>query len=107
MKQNIKQTVLENGITILTDYMPHAYSAAVGVWVPRGSRHEAHDEFGLSHFYEHLVFKGTENRTALEIAHAIRTPSKTAAGISKRTRHARKRAFTHKSKAATCHLPLT
>ena len=71
MKQNIKQTVLENGITILTDYMPHAYSATVGVWIPRGSRHEAPDEFGLSHFYEHLVFKGTENRTALEIAHAI------------------------------------
>ena len=71
MKQTIKQTVLENGITILTDYMPHAYSAAVGVWIPRGSRHEAKDEFGLSHFYEHLVFKGTENRTALEIAHAI------------------------------------
>ena len=71
MKQTIKQTVLKNGITILTDYMPHAYSAAVGVWIPRGSRHEAPDEFGLSHFYEHLVFKGTENRTALEIAHAI------------------------------------
>ena len=71
MKQTIKKTVLENGITILTDYMPHAYSAAVGVWIPRGSRHEAPDEFGLSHFYEHLVFKGTENRTALEIAHAI------------------------------------
>ena len=71
MKQTIKKTVLENGITILTDYMPHAYSAAVGVWIPRGSRHEAKDEFGLSHFYEHLVFKGTENRTALEIAHAI------------------------------------
>ena len=71
MKQTIKKTVLENGITILTDYMPHAYSAAVGVWIPRGSRHEAADEFGLSHFYEHLVFKGTENRTALEIAHAI------------------------------------
>ena len=71
MKQTIKKTVLENGITILTDYMPHAYSAAVGVWIPRGSRHETPDEFGLSHFYEHLVFKGTENRTALEIAHAI------------------------------------
>ena len=71
MKQKIKKTVLENGITILSDYMPHAYSAAVGVWIPRGSRHEAPDEFGLSHFYEHLVFKGTTNRTALEIAHAI------------------------------------
>ena len=71
MKQIVKQTVLKNGITILTDYMPHAYSVAVGVWVPRGSRHEAKDEFGLSHFYEHLVFKGTENRSALEIARAI------------------------------------
>ena len=71
MKQIVKKTVLDNGITILTDYMPHAYSVAVGVWVPRGSRHEAKDEFGLSHFYEHLVFKGTEKRSALEIAHAI------------------------------------
>ena len=71
MKQIVKKTVLENGITILTDYMPHAYSVAVGVWVPRGSRHEAKDEYGLSHFYEHLVFKGTENRSALEIARAI------------------------------------
>ncbi len=71
MKQLVKKTVLDNGITILSDYMPHAYSVAVGVWVPRGSRHEAKDEFGLSHFYEHLVFKGTEKRSALEIAHAI------------------------------------
>ena len=71
MKQLVKKTELENGITILTDYMPHAYSVAVGAWIARGSRHESKEEFGLSHFYEHLVFKGTENRTALEIAHAI------------------------------------
>ena len=71
MKQIVKKTVLDNGITILTDYMPHAYSVAVGAWVPRGSRHEAKDEYGLSHFYEHLVFKGTEKRNALEIARAI------------------------------------
>ena len=71
MKQAVKKTVLDNGITILTDYMPHAYSVAIGVWMPRGSRHEAKDEYGLSHFYEHLVFKGTEKRSALEIAHAI------------------------------------
>ena len=71
MKQIVKKTILDNGITILTDYMPHAYSVAVGAWVPRGSRHEAKDEYGLSHFYEHLVFKGTENRSALEIARAI------------------------------------
>ena len=71
MKQIVKRTELKNGITILTDYMPHAYSVAVGAWVPCGSRHESKDEFGLSHFYEHLVFKGTENRSALEIARAI------------------------------------
>ena len=51
--------------------MPHAYSVAVGAWIPRGSRHEAPDEYGLSHFYEHLVFKGTKNRSALQIAQAI------------------------------------
>jgi predicted Zn-dependent peptidase len=71
MKQILKKTELKNGITILTDYMPHAYSVAVGAWIPRGSRHEAPDECGLSHFYEHLVFKGTQKRTALEIARAI------------------------------------
>lgn len=63
--------MLSNGVVVLTDYMPHAFSASVGVWLPRGSRHEKKGEFGLSHFYEHLVFKGTENRTALEIAHSI------------------------------------
>lgn len=71
MKQLYQKTILPNGIVIQTDYMPHAYSASVGVWIPRGSRHEKSGEFGLSHFYEHLVFKGTENRTALEIAHSI------------------------------------
>ena len=79
MKQIIKKTILPNGITILTDYMPHAYSVAVGAWIARGSRHESKEEFGLSHFYEHLVFKGTEKRSALEIARAIATilsPSK-------------------------------
>lgn len=71
MKQIIKQTSLPNGITIITDYMPHAYSVALGAWLPRGSRHETKENFGLSHFYEHLVFKGTENRSALEIARSI------------------------------------
>lgn len=71
MKQNIETTELSNGITIITDYMPHAYSVAVGAWIPRGSRHEAQNEFGLSHFYEHMVFKGTSNRTILDIAHSI------------------------------------
>ncbi len=68
MKQIYRKTVLPNGIVVQTDYMPHAYSVALGAWLPRGSRHESAGEFGLSHFYEHLVFKGTENRSAFEIA---------------------------------------
>lgn len=71
MKQIIKKTELKNGIVVMTDYMPHAYSVAVGAWIPRGSRHEAKDEIGLSHFYEHLVFKGTDNRSALDIARSV------------------------------------
>lgn len=71
MKQLYRKTVLPNGVVVQTDYMSHAYSASIGVWIPRGSRHEKQGEHGLSHFYEHLVFKGTENRSALEIAHSI------------------------------------
>ena len=44
MKQVVRKTELKNGITVLTDYMPHAYSVAVGAWIPRGSRHETKDE---------------------------------------------------------------
>ncbi len=71
LRQKILRTELENGITVLTDYMPNAYSANVGVWIPRGSRHETAEINGLAHFYEHLVFKGTEKRSAYDIAHTI------------------------------------
>ena len=71
LKSVYRRTVLPNGVVVQTDYMPHAYSASVGAWLPRGSRHEKADEFGLSHFYEHLVFKGTENRSALDIARSV------------------------------------
>lgn len=71
MRQKIEKTVLENGVTVLTDEMPLAHSAALGAWIPRGSRHESGKEHGLSHFYEHLVFKGTQKRSAFEIASSI------------------------------------
>lgn len=70
-RQKILKTELENGITVVTDYMPGACSANVGVWIPRGSRHENSETNGLAHFYEHLVFKGTARRSAFEIAHTI------------------------------------
>ncbi len=67
----IRKQVLPNGITLLTERMPHVRSVTIGVWLRRGSRHEPPPLNGASHFIEHLVFKGTEGRTAREIALAV------------------------------------
>jgi predicted Zn-dependent peptidase len=63
-----RKEVLSNGLTVLTEKMPHVRSLAVGVWIRRGSRHEEKSESGLAHFLEHMVFKGTERRSQAEIA---------------------------------------
>jgi predicted Zn-dependent peptidase len=67
----IRKQTLSNGITLLTEQMPHVRSVTFGVWLRRGSRHEPPPLNGASHFIEHLVFKGTENRSAREIALAV------------------------------------
>ena len=64
----IVKEILPNGITLLTEAMPHVRSVAVGVWLKRGSRHETPVQSGISHFIEHMVFKGTKNRSAEVIA---------------------------------------
>jgi predicted Zn-dependent peptidase len=64
----IVKEVLPNGLTLLTESMPHVRSVAVGVWLKRGSRHEAEAQTGISHFIEHMVFKGTKTRSAEVIA---------------------------------------
>jgi predicted Zn-dependent peptidase len=64
----IQQTVLENGLTIISEQMNHVRSASVGIWVRSGSRHEQAALNGISHFIEHALFKGTRNRTSREIA---------------------------------------
>jgi len=64
----IRKEVLDNGLTLLTETMPQVRSVTIGVWLRRGSRNEPAKLNGISHFIEHLVFKGTENRTAREIA---------------------------------------
>ena len=64
----IRQTVLDNGLTIISERMDHVRSASVGIWVRSGSRHEAAQLNGISHFIEHTLFKGTSNRTSREIA---------------------------------------
>src|SRR5690242_15355723 len=66
--RSIQKQVLPNGLTILTERMEHIRSVAIGIWVKSGSRHEHPDVNGISHFVEHMVFKGTRNRTALDIA---------------------------------------
>ncbi|HUK41086.1 MAG TPA: pitrilysin family protein, partial [Candidatus Acidoferrales bacterium] len=62
------KTVLDNGIRIVSHEMPDHRSASLGIWVENGSRHESAEENGISHFIEHLLFKGTERRTAAQIA---------------------------------------
>jgi predicted Zn-dependent peptidase len=63
-----RRTVLPNGLIVVSEYMPSVRSVALGVWVRRASVHERREEMGVSHFLEHLVFKGTERRSAKDIA---------------------------------------
>jgi predicted Zn-dependent peptidase len=66
-----RKTILPNGIRLVSEWIPHVRSVAVGVWVDTGSRFEPSDRSGISHFIEHLVFKGTESRSAEDIARAV------------------------------------
>lgn len=70
MVDEIAKSVLPTGLRIVTERMPHVRTAAMGIWVNAGSRFEPPAQHGISHFLEHLFFKGTERRTALEIAQA-------------------------------------
>lgn len=65
---SFEKTVLANGIRVLTERVPGSRAVSVGIWVTAGSRDESYDLSGVSHFIEHMIFKGTENRTALDIA---------------------------------------
>jgi predicted Zn-dependent peptidase len=67
----IKKSVLDNGIRVISEKIPHAHSVTIGIWVARGSRSEQAELAGVSHFIEHLLFKGTEKRSALQIAREI------------------------------------
>src|SRR5690242_19318590 len=67
----ITRSVLPGGLRVITEAMPGVRSASVGVWVPVGSRHETPALAGTSHFLEHLLFKGTTTRSALDIASAM------------------------------------
>ena len=66
--RDIHRHVLANGLVVITETMQHVRSVSVGIWVRNGSRREALSENGLAHFMEHMVFKGTERRSAEDIA---------------------------------------
>ena len=66
--RDIQKHVLPNGLVVITETMSHVRSVSVGVWIRNGSRREVPEENGLAHFMEHMVFKGTERRSAEAIA---------------------------------------
>src|ERR1700687_2812114 len=69
--RDIETTQLGNGVRVVTEYMPHVRSVSLGVWIRTGSRRETSEENGISHFIEHMLFKGTKNRSAEEIARSV------------------------------------
>jgi predicted Zn-dependent peptidase len=69
--RNIRRQKLSNGLTVITEQMQHIRSASIGIWLQTGSRDEDSESNGISHFIEHMVFKGTKHRTAEEIARQV------------------------------------
>jgi predicted Zn-dependent peptidase len=67
----VTREVLDTGLRLITESMPHVRSVSIGVWLMRGSRHETDAQSGIAHFVEHMLFKGTATRTAEDIAQAI------------------------------------
>lgn len=69
--RNIRREVLPNGLTVITEEMQHIRSISIGIWVKAGSRDEDPKWNGISHFVEHMVFKGTKHRSAEDIARQV------------------------------------
>jgi predicted Zn-dependent peptidase len=67
----VQQHTLANGFRIVSENMPGLESASIGIWVTAGGRHERPEQNGIAHFLEHMAFKGTKTRSALQIAEAI------------------------------------
>lgn len=67
----IEQTTLPNGLVIVTEFMPHVRSVSAGIWLRSGARSESPESSGISHFIEHMLFKGTRRRSAEAIAREV------------------------------------
>src|SRR5579862_5724302 len=69
--REIHRAMLPNGMRVVTEHMPNVRSVSVGIWIGTGSREESPQDSGISHFIEHMVFKGTKNRSAEQIARSV------------------------------------
>src|ERR1700751_5323534 len=69
--REIETTTLSNGVRVITEPMAHVRSVSVGIWIGTGSRRETPDQNGISHFIEHMLFKGTTSRSAEDIARSV------------------------------------
>src|ERR1039458_8798773 len=69
--RDIEMTRLPNGVRVITEVMPHVRSISVGIWIGTGSRRENSEQNGISHFIEHMLFKGTTSRSAEDIARSV------------------------------------
>lgn len=69
--REIEMTTLANGVRVITETMPHVRSVSVGIWIGTGSRRETPEQNGISHFIEHMLFKGTTTRSAEDIARSV------------------------------------
>jgi predicted Zn-dependent peptidase len=67
----INKTKLNNGLTVVSEHISSVKSISIGIWVKSGARHETDQQAGVTHFLEHMLFKGTKNRTAYEIAQSM------------------------------------
>ncbi len=72
-ESDLRRTVLPNGLTVLSEFMPGVRSVALGAWVRAASLHESAEKMGISHMLEHMVFKGTPTRSAKDLALALET----------------------------------
>src|SRR5215471_17087025 len=69
--RDIHRELLPNGLLVLSEEMSHIRSISIGIWMKTGSRDEAAESNGISHFVEHMVFKGTKTRSAKDIAREV------------------------------------
>ena len=73
MNDFVRMTQLDNGIRVVTETMPHLKTASLGIWAGTGARNEAAREHGISHLLEHMAFKGTERRSAVQIGEVLQS----------------------------------